>query len=68
MKKTILVGGMLCSHCVNRVKRILSSIPGITNVEVDLNTSQATFDAENEIDLKLIKKLLEEEGYYLKKK
>ena len=35
-KATLLVQGMTCNGCVNSVKRVLSSQPGVEEVEVDL--------------------------------
>lgn len=35
-KATLLVQGMTCNGCVNSVKRVLASQPGVAEVEVDL--------------------------------
>jgi len=36
------VGGMTCNACVNNVKNALSRVSGVSNVTVDLESSQAT--------------------------
>jgi uncharacterized protein len=40
-KTTLLVQGMSCNGCVNSVKRVLSSQPGVEQVEVDLASGKA---------------------------
>ncbi|MEY8380767.1 heavy metal translocating P-type ATPase [Ileibacterium valens] len=43
---TFDVAGMSCAHCVNRVEQALKSLPGIKNVDVDLNKNQARVTLE----------------------
>lgn len=38
------VGGMSCMGCVNSVKSLLSQLPGVTRVEVDLAGGRAAVD------------------------
>ena len=44
--KTVEVGGMHCPKCVASVTKALSEVPGLSNVSVDLEKGQATFDGE----------------------
>ncbi|EFL51313.1 Heavy metal transport/detoxification protein [Solidesulfovibrio fructosivorans JJ]] len=44
--KTLEVGGMHCPKCVASVTKALSEVPGLSNVSVDLEKGQATFDGE----------------------
>jgi copper chaperone len=37
---TLTVTGMSCMGCVNSVKNLLSALPGIANVQVDLTSGQ----------------------------
>src|SRR5260370_41218976 len=37
----LAISGMTCSGCVNTVKRVLSRVPGVTNVDVDLDKGAA---------------------------
>ena len=47
MEKEILIEGMHCNHCVEAVKKALSEIDGVKNVDVDLKKNIAVVDAEN---------------------
>jgi len=38
---TIKVGGMTCSGCVSSVTRVLQAVPGVSEVEVSLESAQA---------------------------
>ncbi|MGE4535856.1 MAG: heavy-metal-associated domain-containing protein [Desulfovibrio sp.] len=44
--KTVEVGGMHCPKCVASVTKALTEVPGLSNVSVDLEKGQATFDGE----------------------
>jgi len=63
----IYIGGMMCSHCVKRITKALESLEGLKNLKVDLDTFSASFDSNDNIDMQVIKKILEEEGYSIKK-
>ena len=63
--KTITVKGMSCPHCVAAVTKALSSIDGIENVKVDLETGTASFDEIHTVAMDVIKKQIEETGYEL---
>lgn len=41
--ESLKIKGMSCQHCVGSVKSALESIPGISQVEVDLEAAKATF-------------------------
>lgn len=36
------IGGMTCNHCKMKVEKALRTMDGVENVQVDLNTGQAT--------------------------
>ena len=42
MEKTLHVGGMMCQHCVARVKKTLEAIDGVEEAIVDLEGEKAT--------------------------
>jgi copper chaperone len=44
---SVEVKGMSCNHCVMSVKKALSGVPGVKNVEVSLEKGLATFEAAN---------------------
>lgn len=64
VEKTLIVEGMTCNHCVNTVKRAISSLDGVSFVEVDLGSKKAkvSFD-EKILNEDVIKKSIEEWGY-----
>lgn len=42
--ETLIIKGMSCQHCVGAVKKALEKIPGLSQIVVDLEAGQATFD------------------------
>ncbi|MCG2744979.1 MAG: heavy-metal-associated domain-containing protein [Desulfobacteraceae bacterium] len=46
MITTIKIKGMSCQHCVGSTKKALEAIPGISNVQIDLEKGEATFDGK----------------------
>ncbi|MCF6186308.1 MAG: cation transporter [Desulfobulbaceae bacterium] len=43
---TIKVEGMKCQHCVGNTKKALEELVGISNVNVDLEKGEVSFDGE----------------------
>lgn len=50
MKKEYNLEGIKCEGCVNTVKERFSNVPGVTNVEVSLETKVATVEGDASID------------------
>lgn len=46
----IKVEGMKCQHCVGSVTKALEELDGISNVKVDLDKGQASFDGDVPVD------------------
>jgi len=44
---SLKIKGMSCQHCVGSVKNALESIPGLSQVTVNLDTEEATFENDN---------------------
>ncbi len=44
--KTVEVGGMHCQKCVAAVTKALSEVPGLSNVSVNLEKGEATFEGD----------------------
>ncbi|AGF78822.1 copper chaperone [Desulfocapsa sulfexigens DSM 10523] len=40
---TVSIKGMSCPHCVASVTKALQAIPGISNIEVNLEKNEATY-------------------------
>ena len=64
MKETILiVNGMMCGGCENRVKNAIKNIEGVENVTADHNTGKVIVISDNEVSEEIIKEALEDIGY-----
>lgn len=66
MKKVLSVEGMSCGHCEKAVKGALSSLDGVSSVDVDLASKQVIVEGENLQDDSL-KNAIEDAGYDLVK-
>src|SRR5699024_8988385 len=53
---TFTVSGMTCGHCVASVKEEVSEIPGVSSVEVDLETGRL-------VDAAAVRDAVDEAGY-----
>lgn len=42
----VIIKGMSCQHCVASVKEALEKIPGIENVEVNLDKGEADYQGQ----------------------
>lgn len=62
MKKTLFVEGMTCGHCENAVKRALSELDGVKDVQVDLGTKKVEVEGENLVN-SVLKEAIEDAGY-----
>jgi copper chaperone len=62
---TYTVTGMTCAHCVGAVTGEVSQIPGVTDVQVDLDSGRVTVTSETPIDVETIRASVDEAGYEL---
>ena len=64
MKETnLIVNGMMCGGCENRVKNAIKNIEGVENVTADHNTGKVIVISDNEVSEEVIKEALEDIGY-----
>ena len=49
MEKKLNVEGMMCMHCKASVEKVLSAVPGVTAVSVDLEAKTATVTFEESV-------------------
>ncbi|MBL1224855.1 heavy-metal-associated domain-containing protein [Enterococcus sp. BWR-S5] len=49
MSQTVKIEGMKCDGCVGIVKEKFEAIDGVTAVDVQLDTKQATIEANSEL-------------------
>lgn len=47
---TVKIKGMSCMHCVGSTREALEKIEGISNVAVDLDKSEASYDGDIDFD------------------
>ena len=64
--KKISIEGMMCDNCRKHVEKALSSIEGVTKVEVSLENKNAIIETSKEIDNEIIINAIKEEGYEVK--
>lgn len=62
---TVAVTGMTCGGCVSAVREEIGNIPGVSNVDVDLESGTVRIDSEQPIYQDDIKGAVEEAGYRL---
>ena len=68
MKETkLIVNGMMCGGCENRVKNAIKNIEGVENVTADHNTGKVIVISNNEVSEEIIKETLEDIGYEIVK-
>lgn len=60
---TFRVQGMTCGHCASSVQSEVSSIDGVTAVDVDLATGQLTVTSDTPVDPDAVRSAVEEAGY-----
>ncbi|MDX9714708.1 MAG: cation transporter [Dissulfurispiraceae bacterium] len=58
----ISISGMSCGHCVNRVKKAIDALNGISSSDVQIGTATISFD-EAMIDRAAIAAAIENAGY-----
>ena len=59
----LIVNGMMCGGCENRVKNDIKNIEGVENVTADHNTGKVIIISNNEVSEEIIKETLEDIGY-----
>ncbi len=62
-KQRLSIEGMMCQHCVSRVKEAIESVKGVSGVEVYLEGKEAKYIAGKEVKKEAIIKAVEESGY-----
>lgn len=61
--ETMKINGMKCGHCSAAVTKALEELAGISNVHIDLEQGQASFDSDNSTDLNAIKTAISKIGF-----
>ena len=66
MKKTILIEGMMCQHCVRHVNKALGGVAGVTGVEVDLDKKLAVVETDGTVANETLTAAIVDAGYEVK--
>ena len=60
---TVKINGMKCGHCVGAVTKALEDITEISNVSVNLEKSEATYDETSPVAIEKIKEVISSIGF-----
>jgi copper chaperone len=63
--ETYTVTGMTCGHCVSSVTEEVRSLPGVSDVQVDLQSGRVTVSADAPVGTEQVRAAVEEAGYTL---
>lgn len=63
--RTIKVKGMSCQHCAKAVIKALGEIEDVSNVTIDLDKGEATFDERKPVGTELLRERITKAGYEL---
>jgi len=58
-----LVSGMTCGHCVASVTKEVRTIPGVTDVQVDLRSGDLVITSDTGISFEAVEAAVDEAGY-----
>ena len=61
--RTYTVAGMSCGHCVAAVTEEVAKVPGVTAVDVELETGRLAVTADGAVDDEAIAAAVDEAGY-----
>ena len=60
---TYTVVGMTCAHCVSAVTEEVTQVPGVSAVDVDLESGGLTVTSDAPVDEAAVRAAVEEAGY-----
>ena len=63
MEKVISIEGMACMHCVKHVQEALAAVPGVQEVNVDLEGKSATVSVDGSVTDEALKAAVNGAGY-----
>jgi copper chaperone len=59
----INVKGMSCGHCAAAVTKALQSLPGVTQVQVDLDSGRVTYQSQGQASREDVVQAVKAAGY-----
>ena len=66
VKVTLDIQGMMCNHCVSKIRNVLLKEQGVYDVDVQLQTNSATFNITESVDIQLILEQIKNVGFTAK--
>ena len=63
---TYEVTGMTCEHCVNAVKGELTQLPGVAQVDVELEGGKVTVTSDAPVEDEAVRSAVEKAGYQVR--
>ena len=63
--ETYTVSGMTCGHCVSSVSEEVGELPGVTDVQVELESGLLTVTSDAPVGTDAVRGAVEEAGYQL---
>ena len=63
MIKTLTIEGMMCEHCENRVKKVLTAIDGVDDDKVSHEAGTAIVTLNGDVEDEAMKKAVEDQDY-----
>jgi copper chaperone CopZ len=57
------VRGMTCGHCAGSVTAEVTTIPGVTGVQVDVATGRLSIESDQPVAAEAVAEAVEEAGY-----
>lgn len=63
VEKTLVIEGMMCSHCEMRVKKALMAVDGVVSADVSHEKGTAVVTLAKDIDADVLKKAVEAQDY-----
>lgn len=61
--QTFIVSGMTCGHCAKSVTEELSELPGVSDVQVSVESGQVLVTSEQELSRDAVTAAITEAGY-----
>ncbi|MGI8308821.1 heavy-metal-associated domain-containing protein [Saccharopolyspora sp. ASAGF58] len=61
--QTFVVSGMTCGHCAKSVTEELSELPGVSGVQVSVESGQVSVTSEQELTRDAVAAAITEAGY-----
>lgn len=63
--ETYTVSGMTCGHCVSSVTEEVRELPGVSDVQVDLDSGRLVVTSDSPLGADAVRAAVEEAGYTL---